>query len=400
MIPGEIVSADGRGRAQRRRPRRRAAGRATPATGRSRSARTSTSPRPTRRCAFDRPAARGLPARRSPPARPCVSSRASSGRRAGAVSRGARLVAGSAAARSSGRRRWRELDRAALRRAVRPDRRRPGPPRRHRPVDRGRGGPLRRGPATRRCSAAARSIRESMGQSWRTRAEGAPDMVITGAVVLDHWGVVKADVGIRDGRIVALGKAGNPDMMDGVDPGAGDRPVDGDHRRQRADPHRRRDRLPRPPDLPADIEEALAAGITTIIGGGTGPAEGTKATTVTPGAWHLERMHEALDALAGERAAARQGQHRVGRTRCASRCSPAPAGSSCTRTGARPRPRSTRACAADATRRAGRAAHRHAERGRATSRPRSPRSPAGRSTRTTPRAPAAATRPTSSPSPA
>ena len=88
-------------------------------------------------------------------------------------------------------------------------------------------------------------IRESMGQSRATRAEGAPDTVITGAVVLDHWGVVKADVGIRDGRIVALGKAGNPDTMDGVHPGAGHRPVHRDHRRQRADPHRRRHRHPR-----------------------------------------------------------------------------------------------------------------------------------------------------------
>ena len=83
-------------------------------------------------------------------------------------------------------------------------------------------------------------IRESMGQAVATRADGAPDLVITGAVVLDHWGVVKADVGIRDGRIVALGKAGNPDIMDGVAPGPGDRAVHRDHRRQRADPDRRR----------------------------------------------------------------------------------------------------------------------------------------------------------------
>ena len=77
-------------------------------------------------------------------------------------------------------------------------------------------------------------IRESMGQARATRAEGTPDLVITGALVLDHWGVVKADVGVRDGRIVGLGKAGNPDTMDGVAPGAGDRAVDRDHRRQRA----------------------------------------------------------------------------------------------------------------------------------------------------------------------
>ena len=91
-----------------------------------------------------------------------------------------------------------------------------------------------------------------MGQSRATRAEGTPDTVITGAVVLDHWGVVKADVGIRDGRIVALGKAGNPDTMDGVHPdlviGPGTEIIAGNGQ----DPHRRRDRLPRPPHLPAD----------------------------------------------------------------------------------------------------------------------------------------------------
>ena len=95
-------------------------------------------------------------------------------------------------------------------------------------------------------------LRESMGQGRATRAEGAPDLVITGAVVLDHWGVVKADVGIRDGRIVALGKAGNPDTMDGVHPGPRRRPRHRGDRRQRQDPHRRRDRLPRAPHLPAD----------------------------------------------------------------------------------------------------------------------------------------------------
>ena len=88
-----------------------------------------------------------------------------------------------------------------------------------------------------------KTIRESMLQGTTTRAEGAPDLVITNAVVLDHWGIVKCDVGIRDGRIVALGKAGNPDIADGVHPGAADRAVDGDHRRRGADPHRRRGRL-------------------------------------------------------------------------------------------------------------------------------------------------------------
>jgi len=138
-------------------------------------------------------------------------------------------------------------------------------------------------------------IRESMGQSRVTRAEGAPDTVITGAVVLDYWGVVKADVGIRDGRITAIGKAGNPDTMPEVHPdlviGPSTEIIAGNGRILTAgaiDTHVHF-------ICPQLIEEALAAGITTLVGGGTGPAEGSKATTVTPGAWHLSRMLEALD---------------------------------------------------------------------------------------------------------
>ncbi|MEW6153656.1 MAG: urease subunit alpha [Actinomycetota bacterium] len=138
-------------------------------------------------------------------------------------------------------------------------------------------------------------IRESMGQGRATRAQGAPDTVITGAVVLDHWGVVKADVGIREGRVVALGKAGNPDTMDGVDPalviGPSTEVISGNGRILTAgavDCHVHF-------VCPQVIEEALASGVTTLVGGGTGPAEGTKATTVTPGSWHLARMLEALD---------------------------------------------------------------------------------------------------------
>jgi urease subunit alpha len=138
-------------------------------------------------------------------------------------------------------------------------------------------------------------VRESMGQSRATRAEGAADTVVTGAVVLDHWGVVKADVGIRDGRIVALGKAGNPDTMDGVDPalviGPSTEIVSGNGRILTAGAIDCHVHL----ICPRILEEALGAGITTVIGGGTGPAEGSKATTVTPGAWHLARMLEALD---------------------------------------------------------------------------------------------------------
>jgi urease subunit alpha len=138
-------------------------------------------------------------------------------------------------------------------------------------------------------------IRESMGQGMASRAEGALDLVITGAVVLDHWGVVKADVGVRDGRIVALGKAGNPDTMDGVQPdlvvGPSTEVVAGNGRILTAGAVDCHVHL----ICPQQVAEALSAGVTTFIGGGTGPAEGTKATTVTPGAWHLERMFEALD---------------------------------------------------------------------------------------------------------
>ncbi|HUN33346.1 MAG TPA: urease subunit alpha [Trebonia sp.] len=138
-------------------------------------------------------------------------------------------------------------------------------------------------------------IRESMGQAVATRAAGTPDLVITGAVILDHWGVVKADIGIRDGRISAIGKAGNPDIMDGVDPdlviGPSTEIMAGNGLILTAggiDCHVHM-------ICPQIVGEALGGGITTLIGGGTGPAEGTKATTVTPGAWNLARMLEATD---------------------------------------------------------------------------------------------------------
>ncbi|MGA6165384.1 urease subunit alpha [Amycolatopsis magusensis] len=140
-------------------------------------------------------------------------------------------------------------------------------------------------------------IRESMGQGMATRAEGAPDLIITGVVVLDHWGVVKADVGVRDGRIVGIGKAGNPDTMDGVDPalvlGPATEVLAGNGKILTAggiDCHVHF-------ICPQLVETALAAGLTTLVGGGTGPAEGSKATTVTPGAWNLGRMLRAMDQL-------------------------------------------------------------------------------------------------------
>ncbi|WP_406815603.1 urease subunit alpha [Mycobacterium sp. M23085] len=138
-------------------------------------------------------------------------------------------------------------------------------------------------------------LRESMGQGRASRAEGAPDTVITGAVVIDHWGIIKADIGIRDGRIVALGKAGNPDTMSGVHPdlvvGPSTEVIAGNGRIVTAGAVDCHVHL----ICPQLMSEALGSGITTILGGGTGPAEGSKATTVTPGSWHLARMLEALD---------------------------------------------------------------------------------------------------------
>ncbi|MCZ0730457.1 urease subunit alpha [Mycolicibacterium iranicum] len=138
-------------------------------------------------------------------------------------------------------------------------------------------------------------LRESMGQSRVTRADGAPDTVITGAVILDYWGIIKADIGIRDGRIVAIGKAGNPDIMTGVHPdlvvGPSTEIIAGNGRIVTAGAIDCHVHL----ICPQIMEEALGGGITTIVAGGTGPAEGSKATTVTPGSWHLARMLEALD---------------------------------------------------------------------------------------------------------
>jgi urease subunit alpha len=138
-------------------------------------------------------------------------------------------------------------------------------------------------------------IRDGMGQSQRTRAEGAMDTVITNALILDHWGVVKADVGLRDGRVAAIGKAGNPDTQPGVTIviGPGTEIIAGEGRILTAgglDVHIHF-------ICPQQIEEALAAGVTTMFGGGTGPAHGTLATTSTPGPWHMERMLQAAEAF-------------------------------------------------------------------------------------------------------
>jgi urease subunit alpha len=142
-------------------------------------------------------------------------------------------------------------------------------------------------------------IRDGMGQSQRSRDEGAAggavDTVITNVVVLDHWGIVKADVGLKDGRIAGIGKAGNPDIQPGVTLviGPGTEVIAGEGKILTAggiDSHIHF-------ICPQQAEEALHSGVTTLLGGGTGPAEGTKATTCTPGSWHLMRMLQAAEGL-------------------------------------------------------------------------------------------------------
>jgi len=138
-------------------------------------------------------------------------------------------------------------------------------------------------------------IRDGMGQSQVSRIEGAVDTVITNALIVDHWGIVKADIGITDGRITAIGKAGNPDIQPGVDIviGPGTEAIAGEGRILTAggfDAHIHF-------IAPQQVEDALMSGVTTMMGGGTGPAEGTNATTCTPGAWHIGRMLQAADGL-------------------------------------------------------------------------------------------------------
>ncbi len=138
-------------------------------------------------------------------------------------------------------------------------------------------------------------IRDGMGQSQRSRSEGAVDTVITNALILDHWGIVKADIGIKDGRIAAIGKAGNPDVQPDVSIviGPGTEVIAGEGKIVTAggiDTHAHF-------ICPQQIEEALYSGLTTMMGGGTGPAAGTTATTCTPGPWHIQRMLQAADAF-------------------------------------------------------------------------------------------------------
>ncbi|MDP2096315.1 MAG: amidohydrolase family protein, partial [Hydrogenophaga sp.] len=140
-----------------------------------------------------------------------------------------------------------------------------------------------------------KTIRDGMAQSQRTRAQGAMDTVLTNALIIDHWGIVKADIGLKDGRIAAIGKAGNPDTMPGVDIviGPGTEIISCEGHIVTAggiDSHIHF-------ICPQQVDEALASGVTTMLGGGTGPATGTFATTCTPGPWHIERMLQAADGL-------------------------------------------------------------------------------------------------------
>jgi urease subunit alpha len=139
-------------------------------------------------------------------------------------------------------------------------------------------------------------IRDGMGQSQASQAEGAVDTVITNALLVDHWGIVKADVAIVNGRIAAIGKAGNPDVQPGVDiiVGPGTEVIAGEGKILTAggiDSHIHF-------ICPQQVDEALSSGVTTLVGGGTGPATGTSATTCTPGPWHMARMLQAAEGLA------------------------------------------------------------------------------------------------------
>src|SRR5881275_2531930 len=140
-----------------------------------------------------------------------------------------------------------------------------------------------------------KTIRDGMAQSQRTRAQGAMDTVLTNALIVDHWGIVKADIGLKDGRIAAIGKAGNPDVQPNVSIviGPGTEAIAGEGKILTAggfDTHIHF-------ICPQQVEEALMSGVTSMLGGGTGPAAGTNATTCTPGPWHLGRMIQAADAF-------------------------------------------------------------------------------------------------------
>ena len=148
-------------------------------------------------------------------------------------------------------------------------------------------------------------IRDGKGQSQHPRRQGVVDTVITNALILDHWGIVKADIGLRDGRIAGIGKAGNPNTQPGVDIviGPATEAIAGEGKIVTAggfDCHVHF-------ICPQQIDEALYSGITTLLGGGTGPATGTNATTCTPGAWHIAPDAAGIGGMAAELRLRRQG---------------------------------------------------------------------------------------------
>ncbi len=241
-------------------------------------------------------------------------------------------------------------------------------------------------------------IRDGMGQSQVTNRRGAVDTVITNALILDHWGVVKADVGLKEGRIAAIGKAGNPDIQPNVTIviGPGTEVIAGEGKILTAggfDTHIHF-------ICPQQVDDALMSGVTSLLGGGTGPAHGTFATTCTPGPWHIGRMIQAADAFpvnlgfAGKGNAVAAGRAR-GDGRGRGLCVEAARGLGHDAGRDRLLPLGRRRL-----RRPGDDPHRHAQRVRASSRTPSGPSRAAPSTPFTPRVPAAGTRPTSSRSPA
>ena len=407
MIPGEIVERRGH-RCDRSTP---AADRSptldrasTPATGRSRSARTTTSPRPTRPGV--RPRRRPAGTRLDIPAGTAV-------RFEPGIERD---VDAGAARRAPGRRRPARRVRRS-RSTVSPTMlidRHATPPSTARPPATASGWPtptcsieVDRGPA--RGPAAGdeavfgggKVIRESMGQAGRTRAEGAPDLVITGAVILDHWGVVKADIGIRDGRIVAHRQGRQPRHHGRRPPRPGDRPVaprssSGNGKILTAGAID----SPRPPHLPADPRRGARR---------RHHHDHRRRHRARPRARRRPRSPRRLapgpDAggarrLAGQRRAARQGQHRLRRGAVGAAARRAPSGFKLHEDwGTTPGRHRRLPAGRRRDRRAGRHPHRHPQRGRVRGVDAAPRSPAGRSTPTTPRAPAAATPRTSSRSP-
>src|SRR5438445_6163041 len=264
----------------------------TPATGRSRSAPTTIFSRPTRR-STSTATRRAAVVSISRPARPCVSNRDRRARSSSSPMPALAASSGSAARSTGSSDVARTLSRGAYAAMFGPttgDRLRLADTELIIEIEDDRtiyGEEVKFG--------GGKVIRDGMGQSQRSRAEGAVDTVVTNAVILDHSGIVKADIGIRDGRICGIGKAGNPDIQPGVDIviGPGTEVIASEGRIVTAGGVDSHVHL----ICPQLCDEALYSGITTMLGGGTGPAAGTAATTCTPGPWHLARMLQAAEGL-------------------------------------------------------------------------------------------------------